>query len=328
VAKVVETVLAVDVGATNLRVALFDLGGNILHKEVVRTPTAGDDYTIAREIYRIGNKLLGRISKARLMSIGVGTIGPLDIRKGEVINAPNNPLRRFKLKEPLTRMFNVSTYVVNDCVAAVWGEYLVGIGRGYSNIVYITLSTGIGAGVIVDNHLLLGKNGNAHEVGHIVIDFKRRIRCGCGGLGHWESIASGSAIPRYALLRARKWRGENTDAFKKALAGLLRPEDLFSFWRNGDTFARSIVRDLIEVNAAGIASVINVYDPEVVSVGGSIALKNPDFMKLIFKNVRRYVTNRMPKLTLTPLGDDAVLIGAAYIAMRPPKELLKLQCNS
>jgi len=328
VTKVMEAVLAVDVGATNLRVALFDLGGNVLYKEVMRTPTTGDDYTIAKEIYRIGSKLLNKVGKARLISVGIGTIGPLDIRKGEVINAPNNPLRRFKLKEPLTSMFNVNTYVVNDCVAAVWGEYLVGIGRGHSNIVYITLSTGIGAGVIVNNNLLLGKDGNAHEVGHIVIDFRRRIRCGCGGLGHWEGIASGSAIPRYALLKAKKWKGEDTAALRKALTGLLRPEDLFSFWRGGDTFAHNIVKDLIKVNAAGIASVINVYDPEVVSIGGSIALKNPDFMRLIFKNVKRYVTNRMPKLALTPLGDDAVLIGAAYIAMKPPKELLELQGSS
>ena len=304
------------------------MSGNILYKEVVRTPTIGDDYTVAKEIYRIGSKLVSEVGKVKLVSIGIGTIGPLDIRKGEVVNTPNNPLRRFKLKEPLTKMFNVSTYVVNDCVATVWGEYLVGVGRGYSNVVYITLSTGIGAGVIVNDHLLLGKDGNAHEVGHIVIDFKCKIRCGCGGLGHWESIASGSAIPRYALLKARRWKGRDTIAYEKALAGLLRPEDLFSLWRAGDVFARSIVKDLIKVNAAGMASVINVYDPEVVSVGGSIALKNPDFVKLIFRVVKRYVTNRMPKLTLTPLGDDAVLIGAAYIAMRPPKELLKLQYDS
>ena len=322
-----EAVLAVDVGATNLRIALFDLSGNILYKEVVRTPIAGDDYTVAKEIRRIGSKLVSKVGKVKLVSVGVGTIGPLDIRKGEVVNTPNNPLRRFKLKEPLTRMFNVSTYVVNDCVAAVWGEYLIGVGRGYSNVVYITLSTGIGAGVIVNDHLLLGKDGNAHEVGHIVIDFKRKIRCGCGGLGHWESIASGSAIPRYALLKAKRWRGRDTIAYKKALAGLLRPEDLFRLWRAGDVFACSIVKDLIKANAAGMASVINVYDPEVVSVGGSIALRNPDFVKLIFKTVKKYVTNRMPKLTLTPLGDDVVLIGAAYMAIRPPEELLKLQCD-
>jgi len=320
-----EVVLAVDVGATNLRIAIFNNKGELLRKITVKTPTRGDELSVVNEIIKHAEKLISKVGSSKLLGIGVGTIGPIDIRRGDVVNTPNNPLRNFRLRDPLIKYFNVRTYVVNDCVAAVWGEYNAGIGRGYSNVVYITFSTGIGGGAIVNGNLLLGKDGNAHEIGHIVLDLSDEIKCGCGGLGHWEGIASGSGIPRYAKIRASSWRGAKTKAYELALKGLLRPQDLFKLWRLGDSFANSLVNELAKVNGAGIASVINVYDPEVVSIGGSIALNNKDFIELVLRYVDRYLTNRKPKISLTPLGDDVVLVGAAYLILNTPKELLMFQ---
>lgn len=316
-------VVGVDVGATYTRVGLFSPEGRLVEKVRFETPRTGGELAIASAIASAIEGLLSRWGGS-LKSIGVGTIGPLDITSGDVVGAPNAPIGRFKIREPLESLFGVDVYVVNDCVAAAWAEYLVGAGRGFRNVVYITISTGIGGGAVVDGHLLLGKDGNAHEVGHIVLDLSGRFRCGCGGLGHWEAIASGANIPRALEVLAREWRGAATEAYRRALGGSLGPEELFRLWRAGDGFAEFAVEFLAEVNAAGIASVVNVYDPEVLTVGGSIALRNPDFVEISIARVSRYVVNRRPSITLTPLGEDAVLVGAALISIKPPGELLEV----
>ena len=320
-----RVIVAADVGATNLRVGIFDLSATLLKVKVIRTPRSGGQDAVAIAIKQIAENLLKSLGIKDIVGVGIGTIGPLDIRKGIVINTPNNPLRTFRLKEPLEKYFGVPTYVVNDCVAAVWGEYNAGCGKGARNIVYITLSTGIGAGVIVDDHLLLGKDGNAHEVGHITVNYKYRIRCGCGGIGHWEAIASGANIPKFARELAREWQGGKTTVFNKALAGSLTPEELFRHWRTGDEFAAYVVHELIEVNAAGLGSVINVYDPEIISLGGSITINNTDFIEKVIDNVHKYAINKVPKITITSLGENAVLVGAAYLVLNTPKELMRIQ---
>ena len=318
-------VLAVDVGATNLRVGLASTDGKLIDVLRAPTPKGGDANAVALKAISLGRKLMERNNVARMEAIGVGSIGPLNIREGIVIGTPNNPLRNFKLKEPLSSAFNAPAYVVNDCVAAVWGEYWAGAGKDAENVVYVTISSGIGAGAVVDGHLLLGKDGNAHEVGHIVLDFRSDVRCGCGARGHWEGLASGNNIPRFASILASRWRGPESEAYMLALQGKLSAATLFELWRKGDAFAAAAIKELEVINAAGIASVINVYDPEVVSVGGSVALRNPDFMSLVFSHVKEFLINREPELTLTPLGDDAVLIGAAWIAIKPPERLLRIQ---
>ncbi len=320
-----EAVIAVDVGATNLRIGIFDLSASLLKARTVKTPRSGGQDAVADAIIEIAEDLLKSLGIKEVVGIGVGTIGPLDIREGVVVNTPNNPLRTFRLKEPLKEYFRAPTYVVNDCVAAVWGEYNAGAGRGVSNIVYITLSTGIGAGVIVDKHLLLGKDGNAHEVGHITINYKYSIRCGCGGIGHWEAMASGANIPRFARELAKEWESRKTPALIKAREGILTPEELFKYWRSGDEFASHVVSELIEINAAGLGSVINVYDPEVITLGGSVAINNPDFVDQVIGNIHKYVVNRLPKIMLTPLGGNIVLIGAAHLVLNTPEELLRIQ---
>ena len=309
--------LGVDVGATNLRVGLVSDEGSVVKVVRDKTPHDGGGEAVAEAITELINDL-GRDLTAEVQGIGIGTIGPLNIREGEVVNTPNNPLRNFALLKPLSKKFNLPTYVVNDCVAAAWGEYLWGAGKGKENVVYLTLSSGIGAGAVIDGHILLGKEGNAHEVGHIVIDYSSRIRCGCGGLGHWEALASGNNLVN--LVKELLPR-----TVKDLISKYSKPPKLFALWREGDRYASLIVEELKKINAAGIASVINVYDPDVLSVGGSVALNNEDFMKQVFEEVKYYVTNTMPELTLTPFKDLAVVIGAAAVAHKPPEELLRKQ---
>ena len=205
------------------------------------------------------------------------------------------------MREPIRNYFKVRTLVANDCVAAVWGEYLLGTGRGYDNLVYITLSTGIGAGVIVDGHLLLGKDGNAHEVGHLVIDY-RGIKCGCGGIGHWEAYASGRNLPNLIRILAKDYRGMITEALDLALNNSLTAPKLFRLWSDGDEFANYVVDELARINAAGriehakkAVEILVEQDYEKAIQFADKIEENNQTRRVLDKNITKEALNRVDK---------------------------------
>ncbi len=308
-------VLAVDVGASRLRVALFD-GTVMVERVEVDTPRVGDSLSVVRAIAGIASRFSFDV-------IGVASIGPLDLEKGWVIGTPNNPLRSFALRDPLVELFRKPVVIANDCVAAVWGEFVLGGGRGLSEVAYVTISTGVGVGIVVDGRLLVGRRGNSHEAGHVVVDLDSGVRCGCGGLGHWEALGSGANIPRLAYVKALEWGGDSR-AWRLAVEGTLTPEALYSLARSGDVFALKLVDYINRVHAAGLASVVAAYDPQVVFLGGSIFLKNKD---LILEGVRRYIREysllEPPELKDATFGEDSVLYGALAIALKTPPELAR-----
>lgn len=309
-------VLAVDVGATRLRVAYFEDSEMVWRRET-STPREGDYLSIARAVTSLappGEEKIDRVS--------VATIGPLDLRRGWVVNTPNNPIKSFALREPLEEAYKTPVLVLNDCVAAAWGEYVLSRRMSVRNLLYVTISSGIGGGAVVDGSLLLGRDGNAHEIGHIVVDYRSDARCGCGGRGHWEAIGGGANIPSLARLEASRWRGENTEALRLAERGELSPVLLYLLARRGDSFALHLVREINEAHAAGLASSIAVYDPEVVVLGGGIALNNYDLIVPdVVRKLRDYLPRDPPPIELSRFGDNSVLYGALAVALEPPRSL-------
>jgi glucokinase len=316
--------IAVDVGATNTRIALCS-ESKVLDKVVEPTPRSGNEYTIAEFIARKIEEKWGEFLN-RVESIGVGTIGPLDIKRGIVVSAANLPIRTFHLLEPLVKRFKKPVYVANDAVSAAWGEKHYGAGIGYENLVYVTLSTGIGVGVVVDGHLLLGKMGNAHEAGHLVVNFESELPCGCGGRGHWESYAGGANLPRVARYVYEK-TGVKTELAELIASGReVTAKTIFDYYRRGDELARRVVELFLKATAAGLASVINAYDPEVLILGGSVFLSNVDILyEKIVELVRENVVTEMPVIKPTSFGDDVGLYGALAIAAHTPSALKKVQ---
>ena len=153
-----KSIIAVDIGATNVRVASGSPSG--IH-EIIREKT--DLSTPSSTSLQIIN-MITRLDDSP-DSIGIGSIGPINIEKGEILNSPNIPHARVPILEPLRDEFDAQTKMVNDCAAGVLGEQKYGAGQNHDNVVYITLSTGLGGGAIVDGHLLIGKDGNAAEIG-------------------------------------------------------------------------------------------------------------------------------------------------------------------
>jgi glucokinase len=302
--------IGVDVGATYIRVGMVGSDGVVLRKVKSRQPVTGDEYAVARRIVN----MISELAPGELIGVGVGSIGPLDLGRGIVVNAPNAPIRRFHIVKPIIEALGVPVVLANDAMAAAWGEYVFGSGRGFENLVYVTFSTGIGAGVIVDGNLLVGKDGNAHEVGHMVITTEE-IKCGCGGIGHWEAIAGGANLGR-SLARFLESRGMGKLT--------VDPELIFARYREGDPVFKEYVDYIMRINSAGLASLINAYDPELVIIGGSVALNNREIFQEGFRRyLGQYLAVREPMIRFTEFGEDVGLIGAAALVKETPNSLLR-----
>ena len=204
--------------------------------------------------------------------MGVASIGPLDYAEGWVRGAPNAPVREFPLRRPIEEALGAPVVLENDVNAAAWGEYLLARRRGPRSLVFVAVGTGIGAGVVVGGRILRGPRGLAGEAGHIVVDPWSGVRCGCGGLGHWEALASGSRLPQAAVRLASSWRGPETPASREASRGRLGYPELARALQGGDPFARHLLGWLARVHAAGLATLTAAYDPDVIVVGGGAAL--------------------------------------------------------
>lgn len=306
--------IAIDIGASNIRVAKGDYNG--LKKKVMEpTEIHKGPNGVAEQIIRLINSL----TDEDLDSIGVGSIGPIDLEKGTITNTPNYPFNNIPITDPLVDYYKVPVTLVNDCAAAVTGEQYFGAGNGLDNLVYVTISTGLGGGAIVDDNLLLGKDGNAVEVGHFTVDPCSEITCGCGCKGHWEAFCSGSNIPRYAeyLLGGMDWSSGSLYRMAGGNPKNLTPKNIFMAAKQGDSFAEMIVDDLGLKNAIGFANIVNAYDPELITVGGSIAINNPEqILDPIREHIGEHTINRIPPIMITPLGHDAVILGALALAMQ------------
>ncbi len=306
------SLLAVDIGATNIRVASGDHEG-LLSKLSEPTDRENGPLGVSAQIIRMAHKL----GMDSLESAGVGSIGPIDITSGNIVNTTTLPFKEIPVTEPLREAFGVPVSLLNDCTAAVLGEKSFGAGMEIDNLAYVTLSTGLGGGAIVDGHLLIGKDGNAVEVGHITIAPDSPLTCGCGSPGHWEAYSSGNNIPNFARHILREEEGGSLiHGLTEGDSGALTVENLFEAAKEGDAAAIRVVDELGKVNAVGFANVVNAFDPELITIGGSIALNNPDLiLEPILENIDRHLLNRRPRIMITPLGGDVVLYGALAMAL-------------
>jgi len=313
--------LGVDIGATWVRVAVADTSGEILtkNKEAIRT---SGELEVSAQVIRLVKELITELNsqKGNIIGIGIASAGPMNREKGELVTPSNIPLEIVPLAQPLKDEFSTEVELINDGVSAVLAESKYGAGQGRENIVYITISTGIGGGVIMDGNLLLGKNGNAAEVGHFTIDEEEKLKCGCGRRGHWEAYCSGSNIPNFVEM---KLKSQDFQVYNSSLLEIMeggfdgfRARDLFDLAKNGDEGALELVEELGRLNAIGFATVTEAYDPELITIGGGVALNNPDLILAPIKTkIEKYTQNEVPEIRITPLDENNVLYGAIARAL-------------
>jgi glucokinase len=311
--------VAVDIGATKVRVCVGDETGRLLWREArnMQAPPRVEDYVHAL-VTRVKDGVEHLPPGGTMEGIGVASIGPLNIEKGGMSSPTNLPYDFVPIVEPIEDAFGAKVTLMNDARAGALGEREFGAGKGHDNLVYITISTGIGGGAIVDGHLLQGKNGNAGEIGHLIVDPSGRLTCGCGRKGHWEAYCSGRNLPNLAALVAKEMKAGGTH--NASFVGRTKLPDSGSILRaagEGHAFASKVAKEMGRLNAVGVAAVADAYDPSLITIGGGVALNN---RRLIIDPIRqllpKYAVNRVPEIRITPLGDDAGLLGAISLALR------------
>ena len=309
--------LAMDLGGNWLRVSLATRGGDLLWKE--RVPTNAEEgaaAVIARveELLRRGTSQAG---DRKLAGIGIGVASPVDPETGTMYNPPNLPeLDGVSFKSLWRKVVDPPVLVGNDATLAALGEYRYGAGVGAHTLVYMTISTGIGGGAVVQGRPLTGAHGMAAELGHMTID-RNGPRCTCGNVGCLESIASGTAI-------ANKARGLVGGAVGSIMGDMvsgdldrISAETVFEAASRGDPLARDVLDDAARGLGAGMVNVLHTFNPDVIVVGGGVSRNwdslSPAVGAYIEAHAMSHIRKRGFKLLVSPLGDDIGLLGAAAL---------------
>jgi len=310
-----KVVAGIDIGGTNISIAVAETGGEVVSKRQLPTQSSLGPFSAFDKMSEAIEKMLAE-EPFDLEAVGVGSPSPIDVRKG-LIMSPSNLLEwaEFPIVDLLNDRFGVPVKLENDANAAAVGEYIYGAGRGYRNIFYLTVSTGIGGGIIIDGNLYHGISTAAGEIGHTIIQ-PDGIRCNCGSRGCLETICAGVHIAR----RARE-RLENGEA--SILSGMVSDIDsitartVVDAVRQADPLATAIWDETCHFLAIGIANVITLVAPEIVIVGGGVAAAGDLLFVQLRKRVPHFVS-MVPadKINIVParLGTESGLYGAVAIA--------------
>jgi glucokinase len=302
-------VVAVDIGGTHIRAAAYE-------PETI-TPSQHQRIPSQALLPGVFDRLVGVIEsvwpKEEVRAIGLASPGPLDPYQGVILDTPNIPeWHDFPLGTKLAEHFHVPVHLDNDANLAALGEWKYGAGRGHKNVLYLTISTGIGGGVICDGRLLQGYHGLAAELGHVTIDPQGPL-CSCGFPGHIESFCSGPAIARFVTEQLERGEKSSLQAGPE-----LNARQVFEAAAAGDTLARSAFARAGEYLGIGVANFLHTFDPSIVIFGGGVSQVGELLFKPFEESLKRRVFHPryLEKLVITraALGDDAGLLGALALA--------------
>jgi glucokinase len=309
-----DVVLAVDLGGTHLRAALVDRTGKILTQIKKETPKGDSPECVLESLVEAERECRSSRGAAnpRVIAASVVVPGAVDKANAVVVQAPNLPyLNNFGLKRALEKKFARPVVLENDANAAAMGEMWLGAARGCRNVICVTLGTGVGGGVISDGRLWRGSDGSAGEIGHTAVDPFSGLKCKCGNEGCLEMFASATAIVRMA--------NENLPKFPDSTLNKqeITAERVYEAGREGDELAISVFDRVGLYLGIGVATLINLLNPEIIVIGGGVV----NGWKLFEGSMREQVAARafrpqLGKVRIVPAecGDNAGLLGAAKLA--------------
>ena len=300
-------IIGVDLGGTQLRAALADQQGQLYDEVRVRTAASGGAPAVIEQIVACIAQMRAALPPgAELLGIGVGAPGPLDPYEGVVLNPPNIPgWDNIPLRAILSERTGLPVELGNDANAAALGEWMFGAGRGRRSLVYLTVSTGIGGGVIADGRLLLGQRGSAAEVGLHIVDSV--------GLHYWEELASGTALARAAA-------DAMIDEPASLLHGLASAEtvtaaEVAQAAAAGDALAQRLMDREGDLLGVGLVNMLHLFAPEQILLGGSVVIHNPWLLDRAAAVIRRraHPIYQDAAIELAALGDRAGILGAVAL---------------
>ena len=305
-------VIGVDLGGTKIYTALVDLEGNIIKEKTVETLANEGEQAVMGRIIDTINYVIDGTDKDSIRSIGIGSPGPLDVKNGIIIQNSNLPFKNFAIVKTIKETYDLPTYLDNDANVATLGEFMFGAGKGTENMVFITASTGIGGGAVLNGKLFRGATGNALEVGHTIVATEGP-RCGCGNVGCAEAFGSGTAIGK----RAKEAVASNVETTLKNYEDVTAKE-VFKEAANGDRVAKNILETSLTYLGIAVANTITNFDPEKVVIGGGV-VNGGDIVIETIRNVveERCMAAFVENCTIEKaiLGGKAGVLGAAALAI-------------
>ncbi len=309
--------VGVDLGGTKIYTALVTESGEILNDSIVKTEASKGQEHIVKKIKDSIKHVLNDVDKENVKAIGIGSPGPLDIKNGIIAEPANLPFVNFPIVNELFKEFKIQVYLDNDANVATLAEHMFGAGKGTENMIYVTASTGIGGGAILNGKIYRGSTSNALEVGHTTVNVSGR-RCGCGNNGCVEAIASGTAIMKSAQDAVKSRVGTTLKKYEK-----LSSKEVFIESNLGDEVSKEILENALSYLGIAIANYANIFDPDVIVIGGGVS----DGGNIVFEIIEREMKKRCLgpilrncKIAKSSLKGKSGVLGAVALAIVESKK--------
>ena len=300
-----KAALGVDIGGTKVAVGVVNRDGEILAQQRAPMVASGSAEEGLEAVTGAIDSMLSN-SPSEIASIGICAPGPLDPERGVVLNPPNVPCwRNFPLAERVSVKYRVPVKVDNDANAAALAETLWGSARGFRYVFYATIGTGIGSGIVLDGSIYHGKTGSAGEGGHVSIDYRGPV-CACGKRGCIEILAAGPAIGARARTKVAAEASRASLLLSLAADNItaVTSETVGLAYAQGDALAEEILLETVELLSAWLGNIVDLFDPDVIVIGGGVAAMLSPF----FEQIKR----RLPRWCVNPHAAEVPLVMAHY----------------
>lgn len=312
-------VLAVDIGGTKIITAIISGDGRVAARDRCLTLAAGGVSSVIDRLFSAVDKLLdlNNMEPPQLGGISLAAAGAIDSGRGLITVSPNLPgWRDVPLGDMVRERYRIDVFLVNDASAAALGEHRFGAGRGISNLVLLTLGTGIGGGIVINDELYLGACGSAAEIGHMVIDIDGP-GCACGNNGCLEALASGTAVARDAVGRIGQGERSSLTEMVDGAIESITAEQVGAAAQNGDSLALDVISRAGTYLGIGMANLVNIFNPEMIILGGGMAGLGGLFMepaRCVVDERAFPVSAQAVRIVTAQLGEEAGVYGAAAFA--------------
>ncbi|GAH98673.1 unnamed protein product [marine sediment metagenome] len=319
-----KLILGVDLGGTKIATALATAQGEILARGRRPTPAQAGPDAVIKSICATIDKTLAakRLEPPQLLGIGIAAAGIIDSDKGKVVSSPNLPgWHEVPLRDAVEQRFGIPVYLGNDATLAALGEWRFGLKKGIANLIYITVSTGIGGGIIAGGKLYTGACGVAGEVGHMTIDMNGP-KCNCGNIGCWETLASGTALAREAVKQIREGAKTSIIELVNGDISKIDAKVVGLAAKQGDELAKELISRLGYYLGVGLVNLVNIFNPELILIGGGVAKTGDLLLQPAIKVVKeRAFSTPANAVKIKPalLGDDSGILGAVAFVLERSK---------
>jgi len=313
--------IGIDLGGTKIKGGIVDEEGQVVRKDSMPTGRTRKSEEIVNDICSLIKKLLSdaNLSEKDIYSVGIGSPGSLDRERGIIIANFNLGFRYVAIREAIQKVIPVPVYVENDANCAAIAESVAGSAKGLDYAVLITIGTGIGGGIIINNKLYIGANGAAAELGHIVLKLNGEA-CTCGRKGCWEAYSSATALIRQTKAAAVKNPSSKILELVDGDLDKIDAKTAFDAARMGDETAIKVIDEYIDILAEGLANIVNIFQPDIIAIGGGVSKEGENLLAPLREKMkgRTFFIGDLKntQIVAAQMGNDAGIVGAALISKR------------